>query len=87
MGDTDAICAYLGAGGSPDATDAQGRTPLVFAAGYGRVAAAQLLLRAGACTAASANGVGPLHRLCTAPLRNRLDHSEVLRAVFVLDCS
>ncbi|BDA46606.1 probable caskin-1 at C-terminar half [Coccomyxa sp. Obi] len=62
MGDTEAISAYLSAGGCPDAPDGQGRTPLIFAAGYGRTSAAQLLLSAGACTAASANGTTPLHR-------------------------
>ena len=62
MGDTKAIREYLSGGGCPNAPDARGRTPLVFAAGYGRAAAAQLLLSAGACTAASADGTTPLHR-------------------------
>ena len=67
MGDTEAIRAYLSAGGCPNAPDGRGRTPLGFAAGYGRAGAAQLLLSTGACTAASADGTTPLHRLCTVP--------------------
>ncbi|CAL8471218.1 g10760 [Coccomyxa elongata] len=62
MGDTEAIRAYISVGGCPSAPDGRGRTPLVFAAGYGRAAAAQLLLSAGACMAASADGTTPLHR-------------------------
>lgn len=76
MGDTEAIRAYLGAGGCPNAPDKQGRTPLIFAAGYGRAAAAQLLLSADACTAAPASGTTPLHRLWTASLRVSLNISE-----------
>lgn len=62
MDDTAAIRAYLAAGGCPDAPDGQGRSPLAFAAGYGRAAAARLLLDAGACAAAASGTATPLHR-------------------------
>lgn len=62
MGDTDAIQAYLDAGGCPHIVDEQGRTPLIFAAGYGRKAAVQLLLNSGASIGAPAGCASPLHR-------------------------
>lgn len=63
MGDTAAIESYLGAGGSPDALDPEDRPPLLFAAGYGRAAAAKLLLDAGASLVVGPSGTSALHRL------------------------